>query len=67
MIFSPSFNAISITTLVDHPRTYYHPRIRSLGHRPNPYSLNSTPEITGPHTYDHSISFLYELPNEALN
>ena len=48
MIFIPSFNATSITTLVDHPRTCQHPRIRSLGHRPSSYRLNSTPEIIGP-------------------
>ena len=50
MIFSPSFNAISITTLVDRSRTCEHPRMRSLGLWPSTYGLNSTPEITGPHS-----------------
>ena len=49
MIFSPSLNVIFITTLVDYPRTCLPPRIMSLGLRPISYSLNSIPEIIGPH------------------
>ena len=48
--FSSSCNVISATTLVDRPRICQLPRTRSLGHRPSPLNLNSTLEITGPHT-----------------
>ena len=51
MTFNSSVNATPVITLVNHPWTCQYPRIGSLGRRPIPYSLNSTPEITGPHRY----------------